>query len=79
MSSWSEMGEQFLLRGRLGLGYGEWGRRGGGVGTGERWEDPDDRREVLGEELEDDCRVRRQRGQRLGLWPGAQQVQWGHW
>ena len=73
------MGEQFLFRGRQGLGYGEWEWRGGGVGIGERQEDPDDRREVLGEELEGDCGVRWQRGQWLGLWPGAQQVQWGHW
>ena len=67
MSSWSEMGERFLLRGHQGLGYGEWEQRGGGVGTGERWEDPDDRREVLGEELEEDWGVCRRRGQRLGL------------
>ena len=67
MSSWQEMGEQFLFRGCQGLGYGEWERRGGGVGTGERREEPDDRRELVGEELEEDWGVRRQRGQRLGL------------
>ena len=78
MSSWQEMGEQFLFHGRQGLGYGEWERRGGGVGTGERREEPDDRRELVGEELEEDWGVRRRRGQRLGLWPGAQRVQWGH-
>ena len=51
------MGEWFLLHGRQGLGYGKWEWRGRGVGTGERREDPDDHREVLGEELEDDCEV----------------------
>ena len=71
------MGEWFLFRGRQGRGYGEWERRGGGVGTGERREDPEDRREVLGEELGEDRGVRRRRGQRLGLWPVAQRVQWG--
>ena len=54
MSSWQEMGERFQFRGRQGLGYGEWERRGGGVGTGERREDPEDRRDVVGEELEED-------------------------
>ena len=29
------MGERFLFRGRQGQGYGEWERRGGGVGTGD--------------------------------------------
>ena len=53
------MGEQFLFRGRQGLGYGEWERRGGGVGIGERREDPEDHRELVGEELEDDWGVRR--------------------
>ena len=48
------MGERFLLRGCQGLKYGEWERRGGGVGTGERREDPDDHHEVVGEELEED-------------------------
>ena len=75
MSSWQDIGEQFLFRGRQGRGYSEWERRGGGVGMGERREEPDDRREVLGEESEDDRGVWRRRGQRLGLWPGAQRVQ----
>ena len=51
------MGEQFRLRGRQGRGYGEWERRGGGIGTGERREDPEDWREVLGDELEEDWGV----------------------
>ena len=72
------MGERFRLRGRQGRGYGEWERRGGGVGTGERREDPEDRHEVLGDELEEDWGVRRWRGQPLGLWPGVQRVQLGH-
>ena len=72
------MGERFRLRGRQGRGYGEWERQGGGVGTGERREDPEDQREVLGDELEEDWGVQRRRGQRLGLWPGAQWVQLGH-
>ena len=53
MSSWSEMGERFLLHGRQGLEYGKWEWRGRGVGTGERQEDPEDCREVVGEELEE--------------------------
>ena len=52
------MGEQFLFRGRQGLGYGEWERRGRGVGTGEQREEPDDRQELVGEELEEDWGVR---------------------
>ena len=51
------MGEQFLFWGRQGRGYGEWEQRGGGVGTGEQREDPEDCREVLGEELEEDWGV----------------------
>ena len=73
------MGEQFRLRGRQGRGYSKWERRGGGVGIGDRREDLEDRREVLGDELEEDWGVRRRSGQRLGLWLGAQRVQWGHW
>ena len=61
------MGEQFLFWGRQGRGYGEWEQRGGGVGTGEQREDPEDCREVLGEELEEDWGVQRRRGQWLGL------------
>ena len=48
------MGERFLFCGRQGRGYGEWEWRGGGVGTGDQREDPDDRREVVGDELEED-------------------------
>ena len=48
------MGERFLFRGRQGRGYGEWEQCGGGVGIGERREDPDDHQEVVGEELEED-------------------------
>ena len=51
------MGERFRLRGRQGRGYGEWEQCGGGVGTGERHEDPEDWREVLGDELEEDWGV----------------------
>ena len=47
------MGERFLLHGRQGLEYGKWERRGRGVGTGEQQEDPEDCREVVGEELEE--------------------------
>ena len=55
MSSWSEIGERFLLHGCQGREYGEWEQRGGGVGTGDRREDPDDRCEVVGEESEGEC------------------------